>query len=464
MKFRWIRRANSKTLVAFFGGFACDENILSRTYIPEDCDVAAFFDYRGLETDFDFGAYKNVGVVAWSFGVWVADFLSERIGRTLVRIAINGSPYPVDAERGIPPAVFEKTVDNFGEAARVKFMRRVCGGAAEYAELEGLFARRGADELREELEFLRGAFAREKTPRKPWDIAYASRGDKIFPAENLRRVWGDSLRVCEGEHLSPPLFGLAIAAVSARASATARGFERRIETYSQNAFVQREVAESLADAFAEFAPPSLSPANVLEIGCGTGFLTSALSPKFPSAKWFLNDISEKMCECAAKSVGGEFEIRAGDFMHAEFSEKMDAVLSSSCFQWIPDLRGLFGKISRVSSDGAVLAFSTFGAKNYPQIRSLVGGGLEYRTPYEIRDALAAAGYSVLYCAEDILDAFFPTPKDVLRHIKSTGVNGRFSRFWTPKKFAEFSKAYTDNFSDGNGVVLTYNPIYIIAEK
>ena len=145
MKFRWIRRANSKTLVAFFGGFACDENILSRTYIPEDCDVAAFFDYRGLETDFDFGAYKNVGVVAWSFGVWVADFLSERIGRTLVRIAINGSPYPVDAECGIPPAVFEKTVDNFGEAARVKFMRRVCGGAAEYAELEGLFARRSAD-------------------------------------------------------------------------------------------------------------------------------------------------------------------------------------------------------------------------------------------------------------------------------------------------------------------------------
>lgn len=120
-------------------------------------------------------------------------------------------------------------------------------------------------------------------------------------------------------------------------------------------------------------------------------------------------------------------------MHAEFSEKMDAVLSSSCFQWIPDLRGLFGKISRVSSDGAVLAFSTFGAKNYPQIRSLVGGGLEYRTPYEIRDALAAAGYSVLYCAEDILDAFFPTPKDVLRHIKSTGVNGRFSRFWDAEK-------------------------------
>lgn len=43
----------------------------------------------------------------------------------------------------------------------------------------------------------------KKLRRKPWDIAYASREDKIFPVENLRRVWGDSLRVCEGEHLSP---------------------------------------------------------------------------------------------------------------------------------------------------------------------------------------------------------------------------------------------------------------------
>lgn len=464
MKSKWIRRDGNKMLILFFGGFACDEKILSRSCVPADCDMVMFFDYRSLDFDFDFSAYAEVSVVAWSFGVWVADFLAKKIGRTFMRVAINGSPFPVDDSLGIPVSIFEKTLSAFDERSKERFLRRVCGGSGEYSELEGLMTSRSASELRDELLFLKGAFAREKFEKKPWDTVIVARNDKIFPLENLKRVWGESAQVGEGEHLNVPIFGMAFAAVSQRVLRTRGGFDKTAETYSENAFVQRDIAATLADVLEDFAPMGDSVSNILEVGCGTGLLTYRLASRFGAAQWYLNDLSEKMCACAARALVKKPNICKGDIMLAEFDSAMDLIVSSSCFQWVPDLRSLFAKLSLVSSGNSLLAFSTFGKKNYAQIRSLTGSGLDYRSLGEIKSALSDAGYCVLYSAEDVVDVSFCTPSEVLKHIKGTGVNGKFTRFWTPKTLRDFSKAYAEKFSIPDGVSLTYNPIYIIAEK
>ncbi len=466
MKYKWIKRTGSRTLIAFFGGFACDGNILSRSGIPGDCDTALFFDYRGLDTDFDFGAYKKIAVIAWSFGVWVADFLAEKTGKAFMRIAINGSPYPVDDLRGIPEQAFERTLARFDASVRDKFFRRVCGGASEFSESGGLLASRDPGELAEELAFLKSAFKLRPGSPEAWDVFIASRSDRIFPLENLKRAWGDGLRVCEGDHLNVPIFGVALSAVSRRISKMRGGFEKSAgESYSRHAFVQREIASTLADIIEDFAPEPASVKNILEIGCGTGFLTSELASKFGSAQWHLNDISPKMCELAAKNLPEDAaRVFAENAMSAEFPKNMDLILSSSCFQWLDDLPSLFKKLSAISKSGAILAFSTFGDRNFFQIRSITGSGLKYPPLGAVKSALADAGYSVLYAAEDIMDVEFGSPRAVLEHMKSTGVNGGFSRFWTPKKLADFSASYACGFSSGGGVVLTYNPIYIIAKK
>ena len=462
MKYEKLSDGNS-ALIAFFGGFACSEKILSRTRLPEDCDVVVFYDYRGFDTDFDFGAYKKIAVVAWSFGVGVADILAEKIGKTYMRIAVNGSPFPIDDTRGIPTGIFRKTLENFDERAKLKFFRRICGGTAEFSELEPLLAGRTATELKDELAFLGKAFAENSAAPKHWDIAFASCGDKIFPLENLKRAFGDSLEVSEGEHLSVSDFGVALSLAAQRVSKTRAGFDRNSESYSENAFVQRDIAITLAEKLGDFDTRTTDVANILEVGCGTGFLTCELAPKFPAAHWHLNDISERMCERAAAKTAGA-RILGGDVMGVQFPEKMDLIVSSSCLQWVSDLPALFEKFAKISSDGAVLAFSTFGTENFRQIKKLTGDGLPYRSRAELRRMLETAGFRVLYSAEDILDVSFAAPSDVLRHMKNTGVNGRFARFWTPKKFADFASRYTAEFSDENGVVLTYNPIYVIAEK
>ena len=356
MKSKWIRRDGNKMLILFFGGFACDEKILSRSCVPADCDMVMFFDYRSLDFDFDFSAYAEVSVVAWSFGVWVADFLAKKIGRTFMRVAINGSPFPVDDSFGIPVSIFEKTLSAFDERSKERFLRRVCGGSGEYSELEGLMTSRSASELRDELLFLKGAFAREKFEKKPWDTVIVARNDKIFPLENLKRVWGESAQVGEGEHLNVPIFGMAFAAVSQRVLRTRGGFDKTAETYSENAFVQRDIAATLADVLEDFAPMGDSVSNILEVGCGTGLLTYRLASRFGAAQWYLNDLSEKMCACAARALVKKPNICKGDIMLAEFDSTMDLIVSSSCFQWVPDLRSLFAKLSLVSSGNSSCDF------------------------------------------------------------------------------------------------------------
>lgn len=54
--------------------------------------------------------------------------------------------------------------------------------------------------------------------------------------------------------------------------------------------------------------------------------------------------------------------------------------------------------------------------------------------------LLRAGFECERVEESVSRANFGSPREVMRHIALTGVNGRFSAFWTPARFREFSGA------------------------
>jgi malonyl-CoA O-methyltransferase len=51
---------------------------------------------------------------------------------------------------------------------------------------------------------------------------------------------------------------------------------------------------------------------------------------------------------------------------------------------------------------------------------------------------------------------------VLQHLRATGVNSIGQQVWTRKQVNAFITEYTDRFSGGQGVCLTYHPLFIIA--
>jgi malonyl-CoA O-methyltransferase len=60
--------------------------------------------------------------------------------------------------------------------------------------------------------------------------------------------------------------------------------------------------------------------------------------------------------------------------------------------------------------------------------------------------------------EDIISLEFNSPKEVLKHIKNTGVNALSQTIWTKSDLINFEKNYPQ--TNQEKFSLTYNPVYI----
>ncbi len=105
--------------------------------MAEGFDCLLCFDYRTQEFDYSLlDAYREFRLLAWSMGVWVAgQILSGHTYPWEMKLAVNGTPFPIDDRRGIAEAVIHGTLENFSDATLARFRRRICGGAGQVREL-----------------------------------------------------------------------------------------------------------------------------------------------------------------------------------------------------------------------------------------------------------------------------------------------------------------------------------------
>lgn len=68
---------HAEDLIVFFAGWGCDDNQFVNLHDRKN--VLILYDYQNLRLDFDFSAYKNIDVLAYSAGVFVAAVLSDKI-------------------------------------------------------------------------------------------------------------------------------------------------------------------------------------------------------------------------------------------------------------------------------------------------------------------------------------------------------------------------------------------------
>ena len=135
-----------------------------------------------------------------------------------------------------------------------------------------------------------------------------------------------------------------------------RAFGAAAHSYEDAARVQRLAADHLADKIAALPLPSRP--RVLEIGCGTGFLTAALRRLLPDAELVVSDLSPAMvAACRAGRTDAAERVRDGErpcFADASF----DLVCGSLAVQWFEDMEPALGRLCRLLKPGRSLAFST----------------------------------------------------------------------------------------------------------
>jgi malonyl-CoA O-methyltransferase len=242
-------------------------------------------------------------------------------------------------------------------------------------------------------------------------------------------------------------------------------FAKSLDTYEQQADVQLHIAQVLVRE----ARPYLSVHcdRLLEIGCGTGFLTRELLSDLSIQQMYLNDLVD-MSSRMEQLIGldhkhTEFSFIPGDAEEINFPNHLQAVFSASSIQWFSDLPSFFSKVNDALLPEGMFLFNSFGPANLNEIKTLMGEGLYYPNADELSEMLS--DFEILEMWDENLVRYFESPRAVLHHLKETGVTATHPDFrWTKSNLIDFENTYRDQFGCEVKVTLSWQIYYFICKK
>ena len=244
-----------------------------------------------------------------------------------------------------------------------------------------------------------------------------------------------------------------------------RRFTRGATTYANHAVVQQRMARTLVDALVD-ATGRTPFRSVFEPGCGDGALTRHMLDELGVERLTVNDIAEAfrgpIHDLAAKHPDVVVDFVPGDVEHITWPPALDLVAANAVLQWVEDLGAFHEHVRHALKPEGVLAFSTFGERNVPELAAITGQSLGYRTFAEHR-ALVEQHFDIVRAWEAEECMALPNGRDVLRHLKATGVNALVPQHWTKGGLAAFEKRYAERFAVAGGVSLTFHPLYFIVK-
>lgn len=204
MEYKWLQKSDSKKLILFFNGWSCDEQPF-KTVGSDGSDVLMVYDYRDLtlpkQVIESIYLYETVSVIAWSFGVWVAQLALYPLKNMLTRtIAVNGTVKPVDKYFGIPAPIAMGTLSGLNDRNLEKFQRRMFSEQEQWECFNQNKPLRPFDEVKNELFLLLQHFRVQRMKDDFYDTALISRSDLIFPSANQYHYWEGKADIIELNH------------------------------------------------------------------------------------------------------------------------------------------------------------------------------------------------------------------------------------------------------------------------
>jgi len=195
------------------------------------------------------------------------------------------------------------------------------------------------------------------------------------------------------------------------------------DRYDAAAIVQREAAALLAERIAALPRPAC-PA-ILELGCGTGFLSRALDRAVGPAQWTISDLAPAMVDRARARLGiaADYRVIDGEAVDPTLG-RFDLIVSGMAVQWFADLPGALARLAGLLSSGGSMAFSTMAAGSLDEwSRALAAEGLASGIPaYPDADTLAAMAPTRTRATVELVD--LPEPhadaRAFLRGLKAIG--------------------------------------------
>lgn len=238
-----------------------------------------------------------------------------------------------------------------------------------------------------------------------------------------------------------------------------QSFRRGLKTYHESATQQAQIAHHLSELMTRHLPHRLD--RVLEFGMGTGHLTRSLSNGFEINHLYVNDLVSDCAEFAPKGaafIGGPIEGTA-------MPENLDLICSASTVQWIEDLPSMLQRFTNALAPGGWLALSGFGHRQFQELRALgsTAAAPNYMDAADWQFVLPE-DLAIRHLSQVQTTEWFPSALSLLKHLRDTGVNGASNRSWTTQDLRAFETEYVSRFGTEEGLPLTYDPVWILAQK
>jgi malonyl-CoA O-methyltransferase len=201
-------------------------------------------------------------------------------------------------------------------------------------------------------------------------------------------------------------------------------FSRSAETYDQYSRIQQDVASYLI----EITQLPDTEAPILEIGAGTGILTSHLKKYYCKDQILCVDISHDMLKKIRVKGISDNCIQA-DFHALPFRQDFSFVLSSTSLHWANDIPSIIEILHSTLRSGGMFSFSIMLQNTYHLLRKVKEGmgitthGTLLPDYQEFCSALTASGFSIEYSEVKNFNETFSSIHEVFMSIRYLGVSG-----------------------------------------
>ncbi|MFT4553298.1 MAG: malonyl-CoA O-methyltransferase [Chlamydiales bacterium] len=209
----------------------------------------------------------------------------------------------------------------------------------------------------------------------------------------------------------------------------AHSFSRCAAAYHEYAFLQKDSASHLLSLL----PVRTPEGTILEIGCGTGFVTEGLLEKYPQNALLASDIAPGMVQFCKRQLESKlathkapvnFAVADGEDLP---SGPYSLIVSGLTVQWFEDLSGAITKLFKTLKTNGSLSFSFMEDKSFPEWKKVAKDcGLPFTGhPLPKAEDIASLVKS-LDCDASVTEKAYPlrynSPKDFFSEFKKLGTN------------------------------------------
>jgi malonyl-CoA O-methyltransferase len=255
-----------------------------------------------------------------------------------------------------------------------------------------------------------------------------------------------------------------------------RNFARRAQSYDRHAQVQRLMAHKLVAA----AGGSLPRARcILEIGCGTGYLTGLLRQANAGARLVALDLDAALVAAARERLkpqaGVSWLVADGE---TPVRGEYDLIIANATFQWFTRPVETLAAYYQSLAPGGVLAFSTLGPRTFQELAGALAQaarslGLSATPPIPAQgfgdrktwsDRLFRAGFRQARLTREMITATFPSVPKFLKALQATGATNPRPGPLSPRLLTALIAAYETGYGQAGVIPVSYEMIWAVAEK